>query len=291
MSQDIQEMNIKENVIDEQNIGLDTENINDTQEIAQVATENESGASPLIEIRHLEKNFGDHQVLKDIDFTVNAGDVTCIIGSSGSGKSTLLRCINLFETPTSGEIYFHGEDITKTKSAPKYREKVTMVFQSFNLFNNLSVLSNCTIGPRKVLKMKKDEANAVAMKYLELVGMSAYVNAKPRQLSGGQKQRVAIARALAMSPEVILFDEPTAALDPEMVGEVLNVMKELADAGLTMLVVTHEMTFARDVANKVVFMDQGVIVEEGDPKDIFTNPKEERTKAFLSRMLAEANAQ
>ncbi len=291
MSQDIQEMNIKENVIDEQNIGLDTENINDTQEIAQVATENESGASPLIEIRHLEKNFGDHQVLKDIDFTVNAGDVTCIIGSSGSGKSTLLRCINLFETPTSGEIYFHGEDITKTKSAPKYREKVTMVFQSFNLFNNLSVLSNCTIGPRKVLKMKKDEANAVAMKYLELVGMSAYVNAKPRQLSGGQKQRVAIARALAMSPEVILFDEPTSALDPEMVGEVLNVMKELADAGLTMLVVTHEMTFARDVANKVVFMDQGVIVEEGDPKDIFTNPKEERTKAFLSRMLAEANAQ
>jgi len=288
MSQDI---NIQENVINEQNIGLDTENINDTQEIAQSATENESGASPLIEIRHLEKTFGDHQVLKDIDFTVNAGDVTCIIGSSGSGKSTLLRCINLFETPTSGEIYFHGEDITKTKSAPKYREKVTMVFQSFNLFNNLSVLSNCTIGPRKVLKMKKDEANAVAMKYLELVGMSAYINAKPRQLSGGQKQRVAIARALAMSPEVILFDEPTSALDPEMVGEVLNVMKELADAGLTMLVVTHEMTFARDVANKVVFMDQGVIVEEGDPKDIFTNPKEERTKAFLSRMLAEANAQ
>lgn len=288
MSQDI---NIQENVINEQNIGLDTENINDTQEITQSATENESGASPLIEIRHLEKTFGDHQVLKDIDFTVNAGDVTCIIGSSGSGKSTLLRCINLFETPTSGEIYFHGEDITKTKSAPKYREKVTMVFQSFNLFNNLSVLSNCTIGPRKVLKMKKEEANAVAMKYLELVGMSAYVNAKPRQLSGGQKQRVAIARALAMSPEVILFDEPTSALDPEMVGEVLNVMKELADAGLTMLVVTHEMTFARDVANKVVFMDQGVIVEEGDPKDIFTNPKEERTKAFLSRMLAEANAQ
>lgn len=288
MSQDI---NIQENVINEQNIGLDTENINDTQEIAQSETANESGASPLIEIRHLEKTFGDHQVLKDIDFTVNAGDVTCIIGSSGSGKSTLLRCINLFETPTSGEIYFHGEDITKTKSAPKYREKVTMVFQSFNLFNNLSVLSNCTIGPRKVLKMKKEEANAVAMKYLELVGMSAYVNAKPRQLSGGQKQRVAIARALAMSPEVILFDEPTSALDPEMVGEVLNVMKELADAGLTMLVVTHEMTFARDVANKVVFMDQGVIVEEGDPKDIFTNPKEERTKAFLSRMLAEANAQ
>ncbi len=291
MSRDIQEMNIQESVLDQQNNGLDAENNDNIEAITQSATENESGTSPLIEIRHLGKAFGDHQVLKDIDFTVNAGDVTCIIGSSGSGKSTLLRCINLFETPTSGEIYFHGEDITKTKSAPKYREKVTMVFQSFNLFNNLSVLSNCTIGPRKVLKMKKEEANAVAMKYLELVGMRAYVNAKPRQLSGGQKQRVAIARALAMSPEVILFDEPTSALDPEMVGEVLNVMKELADAGLTMLVVTHEMTFARDVANKVVFMDQGVIVEEGSPSDIFTNPKEERTKTFLSRMLAEANAQ
>lgn len=285
-----QDMNITENIIDQQNIGLDAANNDNSEEITQCVSANEHSTSPLIEIRHLEKNFGDHQVLKDIDFTVNAGDVTCIIGSSGSGKSTLLRCINLFETPTSGEIYFHGEDITKTKSAPKYREKVTMVFQSFNLFNNLSVLSNCTIGPRKVLKMKKDEANAVAMKYLELVGMSAYVNAKPKQLSGGQKQRVAIARALAMSPEVILFDEPTSALDPEMVGEVLNVMKELAEAGLTMLVVTHEMTFARDVANKVVFMDQGVIVEEGTPQEIFTNPKEERTRAFLSRMLAETNS-
>ena len=280
---------MEEIFVEEQNNGLDSANISNSEETEiSVTNENHCG-NPLIEICHLGKTFGDHEVLKDIDFTVNAGDVTCIIGSSGSGKSTLLRCINLFETPTSGEIYFHGEDITKTKSAPKYREKVTMVFQSFNLFNNLSVLSNCTIGPRKVLKMQKDEANAVAMKYLELVGMSAYVNAKPRQLSGGQKQRVAIARALAMSPEVILFDEPTSALDPEMVGEVLNVMKELAEAGLTMLVVTHEMTFARDVANKVVFMDQGVIVEEGDPKDIFTNPKEERTKEFLSRMLAEAN--
>lgn len=233
------------------------------------------------------KNFGDHEVLKDIDFDVYKGDVTCIIGSSGSGKSTLLRCINLFETPTAGEIYYHGEDITKTKSASKYREKVTMVFQSFNLFNNMSVLSNCTIGPRKVLKMKKADANAVAMKYLELVGMSAYVNAKPKQLSGGQKQRVAIARALAMNPEVILFDEPTSALDPEMVGEVLAVMKNLAESGLTMLVVTHEMAFARDVANKVVFMDGGVIVEQGSPDEIFTAPKEERTKAFLSRMLQE----
>ncbi len=249
--------------------------------------DNSDSNAPIIEIRHLGKNFGDHEVLKDIDFDVYKGDVTCIIGSSGSGKSTLLRCINLFETPTSGEIYYHGEDITKTKSASKYREKVTMVFQSFNLFNNMSVLSNCTIGPRKVLKMKKADANAVAMKYLELVGMSAYVNAKPKQLSGGQKQRVAIARALAMNPEVILFDEPTSALDPEMVGEVLAVMKNLAESGLTMLVVTHEMAFARDVANKVVFMDGGVIVEQGSPDEIFTAPKEERTKAFLSRMLQE----
>lgn len=278
------------------------ENINDIENTAQNAetavesTENNTSTSlfdenrveePIIEIRHLGKNFGDHKVLKDIDFDVYKGDVTCIIGSSGSGKSTLLRCINLFETPTAGEIYYHGEDITKTKSAPKYREKVTMVFQSFNLFNNMSVLSNCTIGPRKVLKMKKAEANEIALKYLELVGMSAYVNAKPKQLSGGQKQRVAIARALAMSPEVILFDEPTSALDPEMVGEVLEVMKDLAESGLTMLVVTHEMAFARDVANKVVFMDGGVIVEQGSPDEIFTSPKEDRTKAFLSRMLQE----
>ena len=278
------------------------ENINDIENTAQNAetavesTENDTSTSlfdenrveePIIEIRHLGKNFGDHEVLKDIDFDVYKGDVTCIIGSSGSGKSTLLRCINLFETPTAGEIYYHGEDITKTKSAPKYREKVTMVFQSFNLFNNMSVLSNCTIGPRKVLKMNKAEANEIALKYLELVGMSAYVNAKPKQLSGGQKQRVAIARALAMSPEVILFDEPTSALDPEMVGEVLEVMKDLAESGLTMLVVTHEMAFARDVANKVVFMDGGVIVEQGSPDEIFTSPKEDRTKAFLSRMLQE----
>ena len=274
----------------------DIENTAQNAETAVESAENDSSTSlfdenhieePIIEIRHLGKNFGDHEVLKDIDFDVYKGDVTCIIGSSGSGKSTLLRCINLFETPTAGEIYYHGEDITKTKSAPKYREKVTMVFQSFNLFNNMSVLSNCTIGPRKVLKMKKNEANEIALKYLELVGMSAYVNAKPKQLSGGQKQRVAIARALAMSPEVILFDEPTSALDPEMVGEVLEVMKDLAESGLTMLVVTHEMAFARDVANKVVFMDGGVIVEQGSPDEIFTSPKEDRTKAFLSRMLQE----
>lgn len=266
-----------------ENTQTDTQN----QTLCSETAQNESASESIIEVRHLGKIFGNHEVLKDIDFDVEKGDVTCIIGSSGSGKSTLLRCINLFETPSSGQIFFHGEDVTKTKSAAKYREKVTMVFQSFNLFNNLNVLANCTIGPRKVLKMKKDEANAVAMKYLELVGMSAYVNAKPRQLSGGQKQRVAIARALAMSPEVILFDEPTSALDPEMVGEVLEVMKDLAEAGLTMIVVTHEMTFARDVANKVVFMDGGVIVESGTPDQIFTAPKEERTKEFLSRMLAE----
>lgn len=266
-----------------QNDALDAQNTT----ICVDETKNAAESEPIIEVRHLGKTFGNHEVLKDVDFDVQKGDVTCIIGSSGSGKSTLLRCINLFESPSSGQILYHGEDVTKTKSAPKYREKVTMVFQSFNLFNNLNVLANCTIGPRKVLKMKKDEATAVAMKYLELVGMSAYVNAKPRQLSGGQKQRVAIARALAMSPEVILFDEPTSALDPEMVGEVLEVMKGLAKSGLTMIVVTHEMTFARDVANKVVFMDGGVIVEEGTPDQIFTAPKEERTKSFLSRMLAE----
>ena len=266
-----------------QNDALDAQNTT----ICVDETQNAAESEPIIEVRHLGKTFGNHEVLKDVDFDVQKGDVTCIIGSSGSGKSTLLRCINLFESPSSGQILYHGEDVTKTKSAPKYREKVTMVFQSFNLVNNLNVLANCTIGPRKVLKMKKDEATAVAMKYLELVGMSAYVNAKPRQLSGGQKQRVAIARALAMSPEVILFDEPTSALDPEMVGEVLEVMKGLAKSGLTMIVVTHEMTFASDVTTKDVFMDGGVIVAEGAPDQIFTAPKEDRTKAFLSRMLAE----
>ena len=260
-----------------QNDALDAQNTT----ICVDETQNAAESEPIIEVRHLGKTFGNHEVLKDVDFDVQKGDVTCIIGSSGSGKSTLLRCINLFESPSSGQILYHGEDVTKTKSAPKYREKVTMVFQSFNLFNNLNVLANCTIGPRKVLKMKKDEATAVAMKYLELVGMSAYVNAKPRQLSGGQKQRVAIARALAMSPEVILFDEPTSALDPEMVGEVLEVMKGLAKSGLTMIVVTHEMTFARDVANKVVFMDGGVIVEQGDPEQVLGDPAQERTRRFL----------
>lgn len=267
----------------------DATNAADTvTEEAQVAPEQNAG-EPIIVINHLAKSFGDHEVLTDIDFAVYPGDVTCIIGSSGSGKSTLLRCINLFEEPTKGEILFHGTNIMHTKSPTKYREKVTMVFQSFNLFNNMTVLRNCTIGPRKVLRWNKEKAEQEAMKNLRLVGMDAFVNAKPHQLSGGQKQRVAIARALTMNPEVILFDEPTSALDPEMVGEVLTVMRDLAENGLTMLVVTHEMAFARDVANKVVFMDQGVIVESGTPQEVFGNPKEERTKAFLARMLAEKN--
>ena len=246
--------------------------------IDEQVTQNEQ---EIIRIEHLSKSFGDHEVLKDIHFTVNKGDVTCIIGSSGSGKSTLLRCINLFETPSGGQIFFHGEDVSKTKNPDTYRRNVGMVFQSFNLFNNLNVLSNCTLGLRKVLNLKKAEANEIAMHYLKVVGMDAYVKARPKQLSGGQKQRVAIARALSMRPEVILFDEPTSALDPEMVGEVLNVMQELASSGLTMIVVTHEMSFAKDVANHVVFMDKGVIVEEGTPEQIFDHPAEERTKEFV----------
>lgn len=239
----------------------------------------------ILQFCHVGKTFGDHQVLKDINFTVNKGDVTCIIGSSGSGKSTLLRCANLLETPTSGEIIFDGKNILMEKNHAKYRQKVGMVFQSFNLFGNMNVLQNCTVGLTSVLKIKKTEATKIAMQYLESVGMSAYVNARPHQLSGGQKQRVAIARALAMQPEVLLFDEPTSALDPEMVGEVLTVMKDLAKSGLTMLVVTHEMAFARDVANKIVFMDEGVIVEEGAPEQIFQNPTEQRTREFLSRTI------
>ena len=236
---------------------------------------------PIVRVEHLGKSFGDHTVLKDIDFSVYRGDVTCIIGPSGSGKSTLLRCINLFETADVGRILFHGEDVTATRRPDILRQKVGMVFQSFNLFNNLNVLHNCTLGPRKVLKMKKRDAELLAQKYLKVVGMDAYVNAKPRQLSGGQKQRVAIARALCMNPEVLLFDEPTSALDPEMVGEVLSTMRTLAENGLTMIVVTHEMDFAKDVANHVVFMDGGVIVEEGPPDLLFRHPQQERTKAFL----------
>ena len=243
-------------------------------------------ADNIFEIRHLSKSFGTHEVLRDIDFTVSKGDVISIIGASGSGKSTLLRCINLLETPSSGEILYHGENVTgKSVNAAKYRSHVGMVFQSFNLFNNMTVLKNCMVGQMKVLGRSKDEAHEQAMRYLEKVGMAPYVNAKPRQLSGGQKQRVAIARALAMNPEVLLFDEPTSALDPEMVGEVLTVMQNLAQEGLTMLVVTHEMGFARAVADKVVFMDQGVIAEEGAPAEVLGNPRHERLRSFLRSML------
>ena len=238
----------------------------------------------ILEISHLEKSFGTHEVLKDIDFTVKKGDVISIIGASGSGKSTMLRCINLLENPTGGSILYHGEDITDPKmSVPAYREKVGMVFQNFNLFNNLTVLENCMIGPEKVAKKSKAEAEKLAMQFLEKVGMEQFINAKPRQLSGGQKQRVAIARALAMEPEVLLFDEPTSALDPQMVGEVLNVMSTLAEEGMTMLIVTHEMAFARDISSHIIFMADGIIEEEGTSEEIFRNPKKEKTKEFLSR--------
>ena len=240
----------------------------------------------ILQVNHLSKSFGTHAVLKDIDFTVKKGDVTSIIGASGSGKSTLLRCINLLETPTSGEIFFQGEDIRHRKGgASAYRAKVGMVFQSFNLFNNMTVLENCVVGQTKVLKKNKKEAEETAMKYLTKVGMAPYINARPRQISGGQKQRVAIARALAMNPDVLLFDEPTSALDPEMVGEVLSVMRDLAADGLTMLVVTHEMAFARDVSNRVVFMRDGVIWEDNTPEELFSNPQRDETKEFLSRFM------
>ncbi len=241
----------------------------------------------ILKVEHLVKNFGSNEVLKDIDFSVCTGDVISIIGSSGSGKSTLLRCINMLEEANGGKILYHGNNILDEKvDVDQYRTKVGMVFQSFNLFNNYSVLDNCIIGQTHVLKRKKDEARAIAMEYLEKVGMQLYIKAKPRQLSGGQKQRVAIARALAMKPEILLFDEPTSALDPEMVGEVLDVMKNLAKSGMTMLVVTHEMAFARDISTRVVFMADGRIEEEGPPQQIFYNPKSERTRDFLSRFTA-----
>lgn len=244
----------------------------------------------ILKVQHLSKTFGANVVLTDIDFTVNKGDVTTIIGASGSGKSTLLRCINLLETPTSGDVIFHGHKVDDGGMREDiYRSKVGMVFQSFNLFNNHNVLSNCMLGQIKVLKKNKAEAEKQAMKYLEKVGMAPYINAKPAQLSGGQKQRVAIARALAMEPEVLLFDEPTSALDPEMVGEVLEVMKTLANEGMTMLVVTHEMSFARDISSHVVFMADGKIEEEGSSSDIFYHPKSERTKEFLTRFREDNN--
>lgn len=236
----------------------------------------------ILEVKHLSKAFGKNLVLRDIDFPVFKGDVISIIGGSGSGKSTLLRCINMLETPTSGEILFHGKDVINSNTTA-YRVKVGMVFQSFNLFNNMTVLGNCMVGQVKVLKRSPVQAKEIAMQYLEKVGMAPFILAKPKQLSGGQKQRVAIARALAMDPEVLLFDEPTSALDPEMVGEVLAVMKSLANDGITMLVVTHEMAFAKDVSNHVVYMNNGVIFEEGSPEDIFLNPQKQETKDFLSR--------
>ncbi len=240
----------------------------------------------VIDIQHLRKSFGTHEVLKDINFSVAKGEVVCIIGSSGSGKSTLLRCINLLERPSGGQIIYQGENILDPKhDIHAYRTKLGMVFQQFNLFNNHNVLKNCVVGQVKVLKRTKEEAEKVAMKYLNVVGMDRYVNARSRQLSGGQKQRVAIARALSMEPDVMLFDEPTSALDPEMVGEVLKVMKELAETGLTMLIVTHEMEFAKEVSDRVVFMDKGVIAEVGPPEQIFNNPIQERTREFLKRTL------
>ncbi|WP_270344492.1 amino acid ABC transporter ATP-binding protein [Enterococcus thailandicus] len=240
----------------------------------------------IIEINHLRKSFGENEVLKDINVTVNKGEVVTIIGSSGSGKSTFLRCINLLEKPNGGEIIYEGENVLAPKyNLPKYRTHLGMVFQSFNLFNNMNVLENCMSGQVTVLKRDKESARKIAIENLEKVGMDRYIEARPSQLSGGQKQRVAIARALSMDPDVLLFDEPTSALDPEMVGEVLNTMKDLAHTGLTMIIVTHEMEFAKDVSDRVIFMDKGIIAEEGSPEDIFVHPKEDRTKEFLSRIL------
>ena len=241
----------------------------------------------VIELVNLQKQFGENTVLRDINLSVSKGEVLSIIGASGSGKSTMLRCINLLETPTSGQILYHGKDITgHDMNLSQYRAKVGMVFQSFNLFNNMTALNNCITGQVSVLKRSREEAETIAMKYLERVGMAPYINARPSQLSGGQKQRVAIARALAMEPEALLFDEPTSALDPQMVGEVLDVMRSLAEDGLTMIVVTHEMAFARDVSSNVVFMSGGVICEEGKPHDIFENPQNPKTCEFLTRFLA-----
>ena len=238
-------------------------------------------------LEHLEKTFGTHQVLRDISFAVNKGDVISIIGSSGSGKSTMLRCVNLLEEPTGGKIIFEGKDISgKELNLSQYRARVGMVFQQFNLFNNMNALENCVCPQLTVLHRKREEAEKIARDYLERVGMSAYCNARPAQLSGGQKQRVAIARTLSMNPDIILFDEPTSALDPEMVGEVLDVMQRLAKEGFTMLVVTHEMAFARDVSSRVIFMDGGVILEDAAPEEIFNNPRQPRTREFLSRYLA-----
>lgn len=244
-------------------------------------------SQPIIEIKHLKKSYGQNEVLKDISLSVNKGEVISIIGSSGSGKSTFLRSINLLEDPTAGEILFHGQIVLeKDYNLTEYREKLGMVFQSFNLFENLNVLENAIVAQTTVLKRSRSEAEKIAKENLTKVGMTEqYWKAKPKQLSGGQKQRVAIARALSVNPEAMLFDEPTSALDPEMVGEVLKTMHELAKSGLTMIIVTHEMEFARDVSDRVIFMDKGVIAEEGTPEQIFEHPQQERTKEFLQRFL------
>ena len=245
------------------------------------------GEEKIISIEALSKSFGDHEVLKKIDFSVKPGEVICIFGSSGSGKSTLLRCVNKLERQTAGKILYHGREIRDIqKEVNEYRSKVGMVFQSFNLFNNMTVLENCMAGTRKVLHISRQESFDRAIAHLKAVGMAPYINALPAQLSGGQKQRVAIARALCMNPEVLLFDEPTSALDPEMVGEVLTVMKELAKTGLTMIIVTHEMGFAKEVSTRTIFMDKGFIVEDDVPEQLFTNPKNPRTREFLSRFIA-----
>lgn len=240
----------------------------------------------IIKIRNLKKAFGDQVVLKDINLDVLEGEVVCLIGSSGSGKSTLLRCLNLLETPDGGSIYFNGVDILNNKiNLNKLRTELGMVFQNFNLFNNKTVLGNLILAPMKVLKLSKEEATARALENLRKVGMEEFADRAPETLSGGQKQRVAIARALTMNPKVLLFDEPTSALDPEMVGEVLLVMKDLAASGMTMIVVTHEMAFAREVASRIIFIDQGIILEAGKPEEILENPKEARTQEFLKRIL------
>ena len=238
----------------------------------------------LVSVHDLKKAFGEREILKGISFDIYRGDVVCVIGPSGRGKSTLIRCVNYLEHPTGGDICYRGESVMKHfKKLTQFRTKVCMVFQSFNLFNNMTVLENCTVGQIKVLGKSKEEAKETALKYLKHVGMDSYVNAKPHQLSGGQKQRVAIARALALEPEVLLMDEPTSALDPEMVGEVLRVIRDLAESGFTMVIVTHEMAFARDVSNRVIFIDQGVIAEDDAPEVLFKNPKNPRTKEFLGR--------
>ncbi|SFL31531.1 amino acid ABC transporter ATP-binding protein, PAAT family [Lachnospiraceae bacterium KH1T2] len=243
---------------------------------------------PIVEIKNIHKSFGPLEVLKGVDFTVNKGEVVCLIGRSGSGKSTLLRCINLLEKPDSGVINVFGQDILHTRNVNAYRAQVGMCFQQFNLFNNMNVLENCVKPQLKVLHISKNEATEKALKFLDKVGMKKFAGADVRTLSGGQKQRVAIARALCMSPKLMLFDEPTSALDPEMVGEVLSVMKELANEGLTMIIVTHEMNFARDVSDRIVFMDQGKIEEQGSPDQLFNTPKSERTRSFLNASIANA---